>query len=194
MALRYSIARHAGVLAAAWLALCPAAAPAYDNGSTDPAGHARTLWKQGAELHLEGDYPGAIEHFRSALKFSDTALIHTYLGWSLSKLGRFDEAVEECRRAIALDPDYPNAYNDLGAYLIGLNRPREAVPWLRKATELPGYCCPHYAYYQLGRAMLMQARVEEAIHYLEAALALRPRYQPARALLYRIQSRGLKGL
>lgn len=33
-----------------------------------------------------------------------TAEGHTYLGWSMSMLGQLDEAIAECKKAIALDP------------------------------------------------------------------------------------------
>lgn len=170
------------------------AALAYDNGSNDRVWDARELWKEGAGLHLEGDYQGAIERYRRALDLHPTARTHTYLAWSLSRLGHYQDAVDHCRDAIALDASYPNAYNDLGAYLVELGRPGEAIPWLRRAAGLPGYCCAHYSWYQLGRAMLLQARVEEAAEAFRTSLALRPRYHPARHLLHRIRTRGLKGL
>jgi tetratricopeptide (TPR) repeat protein len=170
------------------------AALGYDNRSADPTERTQALWKQGAGLHLEGRYEPAIESYRRALRMHPTARTHTYLAWSLSSLGRYDEAVSHCHAAIALDPSYPNAYNDLGSYLVALGRPGEAIQWLRHAAQTPGYCCPHFAYYHLGRALLMQARVEEAQAAFETALALRPRYRPARALLETIHGKGLKGL
>ena len=35
---------------------------------------------------------------------------------------------EECKRAIEIDPDFGNPYNDIGVYLIDLNRFEEAIP------------------------------------------------------------------
>lgn len=163
------------------------------NGA-DPAERANRLWKEGAGLHLEMDYPGAIERYRLALRLHSTARIHTYLAWSLSKLGRFREAVDHCRLAIDMNPDYPNAYNDLGAYLIELGRPGEAIPWLRRAAGLERYCCPHYAHYQLARALLLQARVEDARRELKISLSIRPDYALARKLLRSLRSQGLRGL
>lgn len=165
-----------------------------DNGSRDPAERARALWKEGAGLHLEQKYEAAIVRYRRALKLHATARTHTYLAWSLSKLGRFREAIEHCRRAIELDPDYPNAYNDLGAYLVEVGRPGEAIPWLRRAAAFSDYCCPHYSHYQLGRALLLQAKVPEARRELETSLSIRPNYDLARQLLRGIRARDIKGL
>lgn len=165
-----------------------------DNGPGDAVERARALWKEGAGLHLEQKYETAIARYRRALRLDPTARTHTYLAWSLSKLGRFDEAVDHCRRAIELNPDYPNAYNDLGAYLIELGRPGEAITWLRRAAGFSNYCCPHYVHYQLGRALLLQARVTEARRELETSLSIRPNYGLAKRLLRSIRSRGIKGL
>lgn len=178
--------------------LCAAAhtnaAPGDDEDAAGSVDRARALWKEGATLHLEEDYPAAIARYRSALRLRPTARTHTYLAWSLSRLGRYREAVRNCRRAIELDPGYPNAYNDLGSYLIDLGRPGDAIPWLKRAAQFTDYCCPHYIHYQLGRAMLLQARVEDARRELETALAIRPNYTAARRLLRSIETRGLKGL
>lgn len=172
-------------------------APVYSDGhndSTDPAEQAHVLWKEGAGLHLERDYEGAIEHYRRALKLHPTARTHTYLAWSLSRLGRYRDAVRHCRRAIEMDPYYPNAYNDLGAYLVELGQAGEAIPWLRRALELESYCCPQYSHYQLARAFLLQARVEDARRELVTALSIRSDYKTAWYLLRTIQQLGLKGL
>lgn len=170
------------------------AAYGYDNDPADSIERARALWKEGAGLHVEADYQGAIDRYRRALRLHPTARTHTYMAWSLGRLGRYREAVSHCRRAIRLDPGYPNAYNDLGAYLIELGRPGEAIPWLRRAVGLSDYCCRHYAHFQLGRALLLQARVQEARRELETSLSIRPDYRIARWLLQGIRLRGLKGL
>lgn len=186
--------RSSRILAALWVAVCAGAAYGYDNGSHDPAARARALWKEGAGLHLEADYQAAIVRYRRALRLHPTARAHTYLAWSLSKLGRYRDAVNHCRSAIELDPAYPNAYNDLGAYLVELGRPGEAIPWLHKALGFSDYCCPHYAHYQLARALLLQARVDEARRELETSLSLRPDFKVARRLLRSIRDGGIQGL
>jgi len=159
-----------------------------------PAARAEQLWKEGAGLHWEGSYRAAIDRYEEALRLAPSARTHTYLAWSLSALDRYPEAAAECRRALELDPAYPNAHNDLGSYLIELDRPAEAIPHLRRAAEIKGYCCPHYSYYQLGRAYLMQARVEDALQALGTALDLRPNYRAAMQLLTRIRAGRIKGL
>ena len=154
---------------------------------------AHRLWKEAAGLHLEGRYEDAVSLYRRALARHPTARIHNYLAWSLSELDRYREAADHARKAIALDPSYPNAYNDLGAYLIELGRPRDAEPWLRRAMAMEGYCCPHFAHFQMGRALLLEGRVNAASKELRRALAIHPRYRPAVELLREIRRRELQG-
>ena len=101
-------------------------------------------WQQGYVLHISGNYHEAIASFRRSIEAYPTAEGHTFLGWSLSHLGRVDEAIAECKKAIAVDPDYGNPYNDIGAYLIELGKADEAVPWLEKAMGAKRYCCYEY--------------------------------------------------
>ena len=58
---------------------------------------------------------------------------YTFRGWAVSFLGDLDAAIEDCKRAIRIDPDFGNPYNDIGAYLIEQEEWEEAIPWLEKA-------------------------------------------------------------
>ena len=137
------------------------------------------FWQQGYVLHLFGEYEKAVEHFRKSIQIHPTAEGHTFLGWSLSELGRLAEAVAECKKAIGLDPDYGNPYNDIGVYLIALGRADEAVPWLKKAMEAKRYCCYQFPHANLGRVLLTQRRIAEAKRAFERALSYDPAYPPA---------------
>lgn len=155
-----------------------------DGEPPDPASErAETLWLEGATLHVEGDYEAAIERFRGALELHPTGRAHTWLAWSLSALGKLQQAVDHCRVSIRIDPDYPNAYNDIGSYLVDLGHPREAERWLRKALDFNDYCCPHYAWYHLARSLLLQGRPAAAMDAVEKSVEKRSNYRPAVELL-----------
>jgi tetratricopeptide (TPR) repeat protein len=79
---------------------------------------AEELWRRAYACQMNGDLAEAIEMYRASLAAYPTAEAHTFLGWSLSFLKRYDEAIEECAKAIALDPDFGNPYNDIGVYLM----------------------------------------------------------------------------
>ena len=104
-------------------------APLLARGSELPHQRDRAYehWQEGYLLHSLGAYEEAVEAYRKSIELRPTAEGHTFLGWSLSMLGRLDEAIVECKRAIAFDPDYGNPYNDIGVYLIELGRPDEAI-------------------------------------------------------------------
>ena len=102
---------------------------------------ATLLWLKGYALHQLGAYDAAIAQFRESIRARPTAEGHTFLGWSLSYKGRYREAIAECKKAIPLDPEFGNPYNDIGVYLTELGRPDEAVPWLKRAIRARRYCC-----------------------------------------------------
>ena len=182
-------------VAAGALAVACAVAPAQDLASElTPERRARLQWEAGYVLHQLGEYERAVETYRASIADRPTAEAHTFLGWSLSYLGRIDEAIAQCKIAIKLDPDFGNPYNDIGVYLLDQARLEEAVPWLEKAIASKRYCCYQFPHANLGRILLMQGRVAEARRSFERALEYDPYYMPALLGLELIQRGGLRGL
>ncbi len=169
-------------------------ARADEGEALSPRQQAYVLWQQGYLLHLFGHYPEAIGRFQQSIDIHPTAENHTYLGWSLSMLGQFDAAIAECKKAIALDPDYGNPYNDIGVYLIDLGRPQEAIPWLEKAAESKRYCCYQFPHFNMGRVFLDQGRLVDAKQAFERTLAIDPEFEAARRGLEIIKEHGLTTL
>jgi tetratricopeptide (TPR) repeat protein len=155
---------------------------------------AEVAWQAGYVFHVLGDYERAAALFRASIDAHPTAEAHTFLGWSLSHLGRIKEAIAQCEIAIKLDPEFGNPYNDIGVYLIDLGRPEEAIPWLQKAIAAKRYCCYQFAHANLGRVLLAQGKVEEAARSFERALEHDPNYVPALVGLEYIKQSGLRGL
>jgi Tfp pilus assembly protein PilF len=159
----------------------------------EPPAHLREaylLWQEGYQLHVAGAYEEAIKRFEASIEVHPTAEAHTFLGWSMSYLGRLEAAIEECKKAIAIDPDYGNPYNDIGVYLIDLGRPDEAISWLEKAIGAKRYCCYQFPHFNLGRVQLMKGQLHEAKRSFERALGYDPNYLPARQGLAFIRSQG----
>jgi Tfp pilus assembly protein PilF len=159
-----------------------------------PEERARALWQAGYLFHELGQYEKAMELFRESISAQPTAEAHTFLGWSMSHVDRVEEAIEQCKLAIQVDPDFGNPYNDIGVYLIGLGRADEAVSWLEKAIKAPRYCCYQFPHFNLGRIHLEQGRIAEARRSFELALEHDPSYVPAQMGLELIQRQGLKDL
>jgi Tfp pilus assembly protein PilF len=135
---------------------------------------------------IRGDLDEATELYRKSLECVPTAEAHTFLGWALSFTGDYEAAIQECHRAIEVDPQFGNPYNDIGSYLIALGRHQEAVPWLRKAMGAPRYAARHYPHVNLARIYVKLGQLDAAIAELRVALAIAPQYRPARIEVHRL--------
>lgn len=124
--------------------------------------------------HLNGELGDAIELYRRSIAIHPTAEAHTYLGWAYSIFDRYDEAITECEKAIALDPSFSNPYNDIGSYLIEMEQWEAAVPWLEKATRATRSEVPHYPYVNLGRVYEHLGDARTALACYRHALELEP--------------------
>jgi len=67
---------------------------------------------------MQRDLELAAQFYKRSIELHPTADAHTFLGWTYHQQGKVDEAIEECKKAIAVDPTFGNPYNDIGAYLI----------------------------------------------------------------------------
>jgi tetratricopeptide (TPR) repeat protein len=135
---------------------------------------------------MKGELDAAIAAYRKSIECFPTAEAHTFLGWTLSFKGDYAGAIRECQRAIEVDPDFGNPYNDIGSYLIALGRHQDAVPWLTRALTARRYEPRHYPHANLARVYAKQWKVDDAIRELRLALAIEPDYRPARREIHRL--------
>lgn len=142
------------------------------------------LFQKAYALQMRGELADAIQHYKASLTHHPTAEAHTFLGWTYSALGLYEEAIAECHKAIALDPDFGNPYNDIGAYLIELGRWEEAIPWFEKAIQAPRYEARAYPFMNLGRVYEHKGEWMKALAYYRQALAIQANYRPARDAYY----------
>jgi tetratricopeptide (TPR) repeat protein len=143
-------------------------------------------FQKGYEAQMQGDLDAAIEFYTKSIEIMPTAEAHTFRGWALSFQGDYERAIAECHRAIEVDPDFGNPYNDIGAYLIELGRYEEAIPWLQKAMIAKRYEPRHYPHFNLSRVYVKQGKIQEAISEIKSALELEPGYVLARKELHRL--------
>jgi Tfp pilus assembly protein PilF len=94
------------------------------------------------------------------------------LGWTYSFQGRLEEATKECLRAIEIDPDFGNPYNDIGVYLMQQDKLDEAIPWLERAKRARRYEPRQFPYMNLGRVYLKKRRWWDALREFEGAVRL----------------------
>jgi len=138
---------------------------------------------------LAGDLAGAIQLYQASLAELPTAEAHTFLGWVYSFERRYDEAIAECKRAIAVDPTFGNPYNDIGCYLIELGRDDDAIAWLKRAMDAPRYEAPQFPHVNLARIYGKKGQVLDAVAEYGRALDKMPGYGPALAGLRRLQTK-----
>ena len=141
------------------------------------------LLQDAYQAQMEGDYERAVELYESSISMHPTAEAHTFLGWTFHFQGKLEDAIAHCKKAIEIDPEFGNPYNDIGAYLIQLERPDEAIPWLERATEARRYEPRHFPHYNLGRAYLAKEMYGQARNCFQVALKIEPRYSLAREAL-----------
>jgi eukaryotic-like serine/threonine-protein kinase len=86
---------------------------------------------------FEYDWDGSEREFRRAIALNPNyAFAHDQFGLMLELIGRFDEAIAEGQRALALDPLSPTNLIDATASYMYSGRTAQALALTRKATEL----------------------------------------------------------
>jgi Tfp pilus assembly protein PilF len=132
------------------------------------------LWQEGTHRLLSGDLEEAVALFTRSLEVRPTAEAYTFRGWAYSFAGRLDDAIEECRKAIATDPAFGNPYNDIGCYLMEQGKLDEAVSWFEQAKRALRYEPRHFPYLNLGRLRAARGEFAEAILEFQGALEQAP--------------------
>lgn len=148
---------------------------------------AQELFEQGHRLHEAGDLDEAASLYKASIESWPTAEAHTFLGWVYSMQGDLDAAIAECERAIGVDEEFGNPWNDIGAYLIEKGELDKAIPYLERAKRAERYECRAFPHANLARIWIRKGMLRRAIEELETALEVDPRYEPARELLENIR-------
>jgi Tfp pilus assembly protein PilF len=145
------------------------------------------LFQQAYQCQMRKELEEAVELYKKSIEAYPTAEAYTFLGWTYSWMGRVDDAIAECHKAIEVDPTFGNPYNDIGSYLIMKGQLDDAIPWLERALQAPryeSYCFPHMNLGRLYEAKRNWLRARD-----EYRLALRENkdYKPAAEGLARIR-------
>ena len=97
---------------------------------------------------------------------------HNNLGNALLASGRSREALEHCREALRISPDYAEAHYNLGIALNALGRPQEAIVHYQQALRIqPNYAEAHS---NLSHALQVMGRSREAAEHSREALRIKP--------------------
>ncbi len=149
---------------------------------------AMELWNAGLFHQQCGALDQAVELYSKSIELCPTAEAHTYRGWAYHGMGRLEDAIAECLRAIDVDPTFGNPYNDIGAYLIEKQDLDGAIEWLEKAKLAPRYEPRHFPYMNLGRIYAAKGMVRRAIKEFEGALEIEPGEPNCQAMIAQLRA------
>ncbi len=144
----------------------------------------------GALLHELDRYDEALVCFERVLKLRPTAESHNSVAIVLKAQGKYAEAVEQYRQALALKPNQPEVMSNLGNALKESGSAEEAIACYQNAIALN----PHYAeaHNNLGISYKEQGKLDEAISCYQTALRLKPNYVEAHhnlGIIWRLQGK-----
>jgi Tfp pilus assembly protein PilF len=150
---------------------------------------ATELWREAYQYQIGGKLDRAIELYRHSIEMYPTAEAHTFLGWAISFQGDLTEATQECLRAIEIDSEFGNPYNDIGVYLMQQDKLDESIAWFEKAKQAKRYEPRQLPFMNLGRIYIRQGHWWKALSEFEGAVRLAPRDVRAARILHSLRAR-----
>jgi predicted O-linked N-acetylglucosamine transferase (SPINDLY family) len=133
------------------------------------------LWQNlGTVYYEQGEYVKALNCLNKTLQIDDTSAIYHYtIGLILEKLD-INQAIVAYEKAIAINPELVNAYNNLGNIYLAQNQIDQAEAIFRKSISANPL---HFGgYLNLGNLFLEQRQqINEAIFYYNQAFDLNPK-------------------
>jgi Tfp pilus assembly protein PilF len=148
---------------------------------------ASEFFQRAYEAQMAGELDRAVALYKRSIEIRPTAEAHTFLGWTYHFQGDTVAAIDECKRAIEVDPTFGNPYNDIGAYLIDLGRYDEAISWLEQAIRAPRYEPRHFPHFNLGRVYLAKGMFLRAGQCFQESLRIEPNYLLAQQAIGRLR-------
>jgi tetratricopeptide (TPR) repeat protein len=158
-----------------------------DNYYKNLVEQSKDYFNKAYKFQSEGLLEKAIENYNISIELFPTPEAYTFLGWTYSLLGNYDRAIDECKNAIEIDPEYGNPYNDIGAYLLAKGKTEEAIPYFEMALNAKRYDSKHFAYLNLGRAFETKGLWFEAVEEYRKSKEAASEYLPAKQHFNRLQ-------
>jgi tetratricopeptide (TPR) repeat protein len=115
------------------------------------------------KAHFDFDWPGAAREYRRGLELNpNDAYAHMFYSNSyLSPLGRHEDAIEEMKKAIAVDPFSPPMQSFMGRTYLWARRYDDALAQFNKSAEMfPGFAIDHE---RLAHLATYTGKFDEAI-------------------------------
>jgi protein O-GlcNAc transferase len=153
------------------------AAEAFSNVIAVDSKHSRAYDGLGNCLQELGIFDRSITAHLRAVALSPSPITWSNLGNAYKRSGNSDQAIAAYQSALQLQPDTPDAHNNLGVCLADARQWDRAIAAYRRAISLrPGYAEAHY---NLANALGALNQFDQAIEQYRAALELRPDFASA---------------
>jgi ankyrin repeat protein/Flp pilus assembly protein TadD len=144
--------------------------------------------QRAGQLRRAKDFEGAIREAKLALSLKPdpefAAYAHLTLARTYEELKRYDEALNEYREAIRINPEDGSVHRSLASALFELKRFDEAENAYRRAFEIDPL--DSNAVFNLAAALQNQAKRDEAIKYYREYLRLEPKAKDRATIEQRI--------
>ena len=110
-------------------------------------------------------------------RFPNSVVLYNIAGASNAGLMQFDAAINNYKKALKINPDYPDAYNNMGNALKDKGDLEAAIESYKQALKIkPDYA---QAYNNMGIALKGKGDLEAAIESYKQALKIKPDYAQA---------------
>ena len=114
----------------------------------------------------------AIDAIQTAKQFDPLSLvIHQHAAWVYIHARRYDTAIEECRKALEIDPNYPLGHFWMGVALTQKSMHEQAITALEKARGLVGLGRVPFTTSALAHAYAASGRRNDAEMLLQGLTA-----------------------
>jgi len=140
------------------------------------ANNAEAQMRFGVELFQNGDFGGAINHFREVLKTNPEHIeAHINIGLALAYNRQIDAAADHFQKALKINPELAEVHNSLGVALLQKGKVEEADSHFKEALRIkPNFAKAHNS---LGVIMARKGRTRDAIFHFREALRIKPDYE-----------------
>jgi tetratricopeptide (TPR) repeat protein len=151
------------------------------------------LEQQAQAAQQAGDYGKAIALWQQVIQQSPKSAVAYYnLGLNYHYAIDLEKAIAAYQEALRLNPQYDSAYINLGLLQLQIGKAMEAEQLFRKVLTLPDrYETPAsshtIAYYNLAVILSRTEKRQEALKFVQNALALTPDFVPAQTLLKQLR-------
>ena len=126
------------------------------------------------EFSYAGDCANAIKNYSHSINIDPNYFTFYLRGSEYYKDKKYEDAIKDFETTLKKNPDYFDAYNEIGRCYLQLKNYDEASEHFKKVIEKNGKA--HYAYNNLGLTLLNQNKLEEAIDQFNEALKIDPRF------------------